>query len=149
MTSQVEDTFQSISYIYRERTKREDPFFSLWEFEVAPGPTPRDNMTAVTPAAYLRPTTTFQVLKNDNHPISVMIASRYTKVNSKLRWLYRIPSNGTIGWRNFYHELLIDMPVVDWPEGRISCTVFPKMVFPSQHSTGGYFTHNVYFQWQS
>jgi hypothetical protein len=145
---QLESISQSIDFKYRERTKKEESLFSLWEFEVAPESIPKDNMIVITPAACLRPTTTFEVPDNDCHPIFVMIASRYTMVNSRFRWIYRTPNNGTIGWRNFYHELLINMPVVDRSEGRISCTVFPSLVYPSQQSIGEYLTDEVYFEQQ-
>jgi hypothetical protein len=134
---QKEETHYSISYTYRERINREDPLCSSWEFRLARGGSPKDSIITVTPEACLLPTSTFHVLNGDKQPISIMIASHYTMANPRFRLLARTPNNGTIGWRNFYHEMLIDMPVVDWPEDdRILRTVYPIIV-PSNHLATG------------
>jgi hypothetical protein len=137
MTEQKEETHYSISPQYRERINRGDPLCSFWEFRLAREGSPKDSIITVRPEASLLPTSTFYFPNGGEQPISIMIASHYTLVNPQFKFRARTPNNATVGWRNFYHEMLIDMPVVGWPEGDpILRTVYPTMAPSDQQTTG-------------
>jgi len=145
MATHKEGWWQSISYVYRERAKQTDPFFSLWEFQITHETIPKGDIITVTPDACLLPRSTFHVPDGDNHHISIMISSHYTMVNRRLQWLPRPSRNGTIGWRNFYHEMLVDMPIVDWPGGDPDLhTLYLKMLPSTLKAQGESFTGSLF-----
>jgi hypothetical protein len=110
---ETEGSSEPVSYSFHERKNSKDPFFSLWQFKITQKSEDNDSITLEED---LLPRSTFHVPDGDEHDISILIAGHYTVNRAPSKWLPRPKRKDTIGWRNFYHDMLIRMPV-DWPEG--------------------------------